>query len=69
VKQSSFGILLKSFNIQTTDKDGKEIFHDRTTTKTNIIKKISLEGLAIYLNPIDATMIHRLPTKILSNQN
>jgi hypothetical protein len=29
-KQSSFGILLRSFDIQTTDKDGNEVFHDRT---------------------------------------
>jgi hypothetical protein len=29
-KQSSFGILLRNFDICTTDKDGKEIFHDRT---------------------------------------
>lgn len=28
-KQSSFGILLRSFDICTTDKDGNEVFHDR----------------------------------------
>ena len=53
-KQSaSFGILLRSFDIHTTDKEGKEIFHDRTLTKTNIYKRVQLKGLAFYLNPID----------------
>jgi hypothetical protein len=58
-KQSSFGILLRNLDICTTDKDGKEIFHDRTQNKTNIFKRVSLDGLAVYLNPHDATMIHR----------
>jgi hypothetical protein len=58
-KQSSFGILLRSFEVCTTDRNGSEIFHDRTQNKANIFKKVSLDGLAVYLNPYDAIMIHR----------
>jgi len=67
-KQSSFGILIRKFEIRTTDKDGKEIFHDRTQSKQDIIKQVALEGLAVYLNPHDTAMIHRLPNKALQKR-
>jgi len=51
--QSSFGILVRSFEVNTTDRDGVEIFHDRSQTTASIFKKVCLEGLAVYLNPID----------------
>lgn len=65
IKQSSFGILLRSFDIQTTDKTGQEIFHDRALHKVSIFKTVTLKGLAVYLNPYDATMIHLLPARML----
>jgi len=68
IKQTSFGILLKSLELHTTDAEGREIFHDRNTSK-NIFKLLSIEGLAIYLNPFDATMIHKLQFKAVGKGN
>lgn len=58
--QTTFGLLLSSLEVQTVDKNGAPVFHDRTTTTSNIIKVLKLEGLAIYLNPQDPLIIHQL---------
>lgn len=31
-EQSSFGILLRTFEVSTTNRDGVEVFHDRSQT-------------------------------------
>ena len=69
IKQSSFGILLRSLELHTTDAEGREIYHDRVYTNKNIFKLLSIDGLAIYLNPFDATMIHKLQFKAIGKGN
>ena len=56
--QTNFGLLLSTLEVQTVDKDGRPVFHDRSTATSNIIKVLKLDGLAIYLNPQDPLIIH-----------
>lgn len=61
--------MLRSLELHTTDSEGRQIFHDRASTNKNIFKLLSIDGLAIYLNPYDATMIHKLPFKVIGKGN
>ncbi len=58
-KQSTFGILMHSLKINTVDKDDKETFHDREKN-SHFFKKLVMEGLAVYLNPADPLLIHKV---------
>jgi hypothetical protein len=58
-KQSTFGILMHSLKINTVDKDDSETFHDRERN-SNFFKKLVMDGLAVYLNPADPLIIHKV---------
>jgi len=55
--------------LHTTDAEGRQVFHDRANTNKNIFKLLSIDGLAVYLNPYDATMIHKLQFKVIGKGN
>ncbi len=54
--EGSAGVVLQSLSLVTTDKDGKQVFVDRTTgqDQTFLYKTLLLDGLGVYLDHQDS---------------
>ena len=58
----TFGAMLSSLDINTTNENWYPQYVDRNKTTTNLFKLLKVEGLSIYVNPNDSFIIHQQTT-------